>query len=96
MTVQFLLYRGEIGKQYAKTLSYKQNYFTQLQVLPQTEFAVITYSKKKDIQSLGLLFPLYQQNAIIKPEILEKVNDGIFDTDGKLLYDPDHKTIIYV
>lgn len=91
-----IIYRGEIGKQYAKTLSYKQNYFTQLQVLPQTKFAVITYSKKKDIQSLGLLFPLYQQNAIIKPEILEKVHDGIFDTDGKLLYDPDHKTIIYV
>ncbi|SMO72177.1 hypothetical protein SAMN06265171_105207 [Chryseobacterium rhizoplanae] len=90
-----IIYRGEIGKQRAKTVSHMQNYFTQLQVTNNNSFAVITYSKQKNIQSLGLMFT-YQKNTIVKPEILEKIHDGVFDTDGKLLYDPAHNTIIYV
>lgn len=91
-----IIYRGEVGKQAAKTISYKQNYFTQLQTIANNEFTIITYSPKKEIQSLGLLFPFYLKTAVIKPDLLEKVSDGIFDTDGKLLYDTALKTIIYV
>ncbi|MBP1164569.1 MULTISPECIES: MauE/DoxX family redox-associated membrane protein [Chryseobacterium] len=91
-----IIYKGEIGKHSAKTLSYKQTFFTQLQATDNNEFVVLTYSKQKDIQSLALLLPHYNEYAIVKPELLEKIQDGIFDTDGKLLYDPDYKTVIYV
>ncbi|WP_435522759.1 hypothetical protein [Chryseobacterium indoltheticum] len=59
-------------------------------------FAMTGYSKKEDIQSLGLLSTGFYPSAVLKPNLLEKINDGIFDTDGKLLFDDTAQKLVYV
>lgn len=90
-----ILYKGEIGASNVKTISYKELYFSQLQPLDNNSFTIITYSPEKQIQALGLLFPTYPNKIKVDPELLEKVNDGVFDTDGKLIVDHHSNKIIY-
>lgn len=90
-----ILYKGNTGQTHLKTISYKQIYFSQLQTLNEESFPIITYSLEKKIQSLGLLSLNPKVNSKVHPELLEKVNDGIFDTDGKLAVDHYSDKIIY-
>ncbi|MEG1591277.1 MauE/DoxX family redox-associated membrane protein [Chryseobacterium sp.] len=91
-----VIYAGEKGKSNVQTISYKQTYFTQLRNLSPDSFAAVRYSGEKAIQTLGLVLPLQEKPVIEKPNLLEKVNDGVFDTDGKLLFDDTSKKVVYV
>lgn len=91
-----VIYQGEKGKSNVQTLSYKQTYFTQLKNISFNSFAVVRYSQENAIQTLGLVFPFNDKAVIEKPDVLEKVNDGVFDTDGKLLFDDISKKVVYV
>lgn len=91
-----VLYRSDIGKPELKTISYKESYFSQLQALDHDSFVILTYDPKNKIQALALLSPGQKKEKVtIKIALLEKVNDGIFDTDGKLVVDQYKNTVIY-
>lgn len=91
-----VIYKGEKGKSSVQTISHKQTYFTQLRSLNSDSFAAISYSGEKAIQTLGLALPFQDKSFIEKPNLLEKVNDGVFDTDGKLLFDDSSQKVVYV
>ncbi|MDQ8141478.1 MauE/DoxX family redox-associated membrane protein [Chryseobacterium sp. CFS15] len=91
-----VIYHGIVGKEKMRTISFQQSYFLQLQPMRKDHFAMIGYSKKEDIQSLGLLSTGSYPSSLLKPNLLEKINDGIFDTDGKLLFDETAEKLVYV
>ncbi|WP_336702911.1 MauE/DoxX family redox-associated membrane protein [Chryseobacterium indologenes] len=91
-----VIYQGIVGKEKMHTISFHQSYFLQLQPMREDHFAMTGYSKKEDIQALGLLSTGFYPSAVLKPNLLEKINDGIFDTDGKLLFDETVQKLVYV
>lgn len=91
-----VIYEGNIGKSKVQTINYRQNYFTQLRNLSPQSFAALRYSSEKAIQTLGLVMPFQENSFIEKPNLLEKVNDGVFDTDGKMLFDETLQKVVYV
>lgn len=91
-----VLYKGRLGHPDLRTISYQELYFSQLQALDDQAFTFVTYSSIDKIQALGLLYPEYHGEKIkVYPTLLEKANDGIFDTEGKLVVDYYTKKIIY-
>ncbi|NML56773.1 MauE/DoxX family redox-associated membrane protein [Chryseobacterium cheonjiense] len=91
-----VLYQGDIGKPNMTTISYKDSHFSQLQALDNGFFVMLTYSPREKIQALALLSSGPTQERVkIYPGLLEKTNDGIFDTDGKLTVDPYNNNVIY-
>jgi uncharacterized membrane protein YphA (DoxX/SURF4 family) len=91
-----VLYQGKIGSPHLKTISYKQSYFSQLQALGSNSFVILTYDPQEKIQALALLYPMHKKEKVkMYPGLLEKVNDGVFDTDGKLTVDPYNNKVIY-
>lgn len=92
-----VLYKGEVGLSNVRTISYHELYFNQLQTLDGRSFIFRTYAAEKKIQALGLLQTDSSKTKIkVFPELLEKMNDGIFDTDGKLIVDDYSNAVIYV
>jgi len=91
-----IIYHGIIGSKKVQTLSYGQAYFSQLINKDQNTFAISTFYEPKKIQALGLLFPKGSKNLLIKTELLKKLNDPVFDTDGQLHYDYDNHQFVYM
>ncbi|REC67332.1 hypothetical protein DRF58_15580 [Epilithonimonas hispanica] len=91
-----VIYQGILGNHQAKTLSLGQAYFSQLVNISKDAFAISTYFKDSEKQTLGLLNPLQKNPLNLKSGILGKTNDGIFDTDGQLHFDPLTQIAVYV
>lgn len=91
-----VIYQGILGNYQVKTLSLGQAYFSQLVNMSKDTFAISTYFKDSEKQTLGLLNPLQKNPLDLKSAIFGKTSDGIFDTDGQLHFDPITKTTVYV
>ena len=91
-----IIYRGNVGEKEVQTLSYGQAYFSQLINIDQHSFALSTFYEPRKMQSLGLLFPNANQALSIKPDLLRKHKDPVFETDGQLHYDCDNQQLVYV
>lgn len=91
-----IIYKGLIGQQKVSTHSKSQAFFSQLINIDQESFAFSTYHAPLKIQSLGLLFPEKEKHLQLKPNLLKKIKDGVFDTDGELHYDKKNKSLVYI
>ncbi|WP_073294394.1 MauE/DoxX family redox-associated membrane protein [Chryseobacterium polytrichastri] len=80
-----VIYRGALGDSSARTISYRDAYFTQLVVMDSLRFAIRTQSRQNQQYTLGTLDLSQSPKLKLDPSILEKQIDGVFDSDGKLI-----------
>ncbi|AZA54524.1 DoxX family protein [Chryseobacterium sp. G0201] len=95
-----IIYRGRIGETKAKTISYRDGYFDEMVVMDSSLFAIRTQSSTNKNHILGTInvnkgvLP----RLFISDQLLEKQQDGIFDSDGQLVSDdrnPDNCYYVY-
>lgn len=91
-----VIYRGTIGNEKVQIISQSQAYFSQLVNINQQSFALSTYYAPLKIQSLGILSPEEEKHLKLKPQLLTKYKDGVFDTDGQLHFDENQQKLVYV
>lgn len=89
-----VIFRGHIGDSLAEKVSSKDNYFSQLQITAPDLYAFRAQSRKNKTNILGT-FSLKSDKAHIDYSLLKKQYDGVFDTDGKLLYDRETGELVY-
>lgn len=89
-----VIFRGFIGDSMAEKMSNNDVYFTQLQVTTPELFAFRTQSKRTKSNILGTFNP-GSNKVNLNYELLKKQYDGVFDTDGKLLYDQKSHRLVY-
>lgn len=90
-----VIYRGSLNNLSAKTISYRNLYFDQLQVLDSTQIAFRTFNPNTKIRALGILQPL-SGHYDLNNNIITKQKDGLFDTDGQLIADSHAHTYYYI
>jgi len=90
-----VIYRGTLGNTVARTVSFEDVYFAQLQISDPDNFAFRAQSKKEQKNILGTLGLNSKPKVKLNYNLLEKQSDGIFDTDGMLLHDADNNQFIY-
>lgn len=79
-----IIYRGKIGDSLASTISYGDAFFNQLVVLDSMKFAIRTQRRSDKQFTLASLDLNSEKKLALKPEILQKQIDGVFDVDGFL------------
>ncbi|MNK86510.1 hypothetical protein D3C87_1064250 [compost metagenome] len=90
------VYKGNINDWKAE-LAYKGGeYFTTALAVDSSLIAVVTNSKKTGDNILGIIQTSDKKKTILNPDILRKQFDGVFDTDGQLLYSEGMQRIIYI
>jgi len=91
-----VIYRGHLGDTTAHTVSINDCYFSQLQVIDSVNFAFRAQSSQTKSWVLGTLNLEAAPNIRLAQSLLEKQVDGIFDTDGQLLYDDASRELVYI
>ncbi len=90
------VFRGRI-KDWKAELAYKGGeYFTTTQALDSVSVAVVTNDSRTGDNVLGIINVGEKKKTILNPLILQKQFDGVFDTDGHLLYSSGLDKIIYL
>lgn len=79
-----------------KTKSFRNVYFDQLAIIDSTHFYFTAVSSKTQDKVLGALQINAKPSVHLRDDILQKKNDGIFDTDGLLLTDKKNNGVFYV
>ncbi|MFA7615511.1 MAG: MauE/DoxX family redox-associated membrane protein [Weeksellaceae bacterium] len=82
-----VLYRGNLNESTAKTLSFNDAFFTQLEIADSARFVINTQSAKTKSRIIGALKVGDSSDVRLNYDLLSKQSDGIFDTDGILLGD---------
>jgi uncharacterized membrane protein YphA (DoxX/SURF4 family) len=90
------IFKGKTANWKAELVHQKGEYFTTVLPIDSTTVAVSTNSKKTGDNVLGVINTGIQKYTILNPQILQKQYDGVFDTDGHLLYSQDMQSIIYL
>lgn len=88
-----VIYRGEIGKWEADTLSVGQAYFSDFIPIDSNRIAFKGMSAQTDESSLGIL-NFKTRETTLYSGMLEKQIDGVFDVDGMLRYSQENKEIV--
>lgn len=91
-----VIYRGLLGDSLAHTISLKDSYFSQLEVIDSVNFVFRAQSSKTKTQVLGKLSLNQNPKVALHETLLEKQVDGVFDTDGQLLRDDRTGTLTYI
>ncbi len=91
-----VIYRGILGNEKVQTYSYSQAYFSQLINWDQGSFIFSTYYTPLQKQSLGILCPDEKNPVRLKPDLLKKYKDGVFDTDGLMNFDKENQSLVFV
>ena len=91
-----VIYCGHLGDTTAHTVSHNNCYFFQLQVIDSVNFAFRAQSSQTKSWVLGTLNLEADPNIRLAQSLLEKQVDGIFDTDGQLLYDDASRELVYI
>lgn len=91
-----VIYRGSLGNEKVHTYSKSQAYFSQLINWDKNSFVFSTYYEPLKKQSLGVLRPEEKNHLRLKPDILQKSEDGVFETDGQMHFDSDNQSLVYV
>lgn len=89
------LYRGRINDWKAKIKTKGGAYFTTAQAIDSTAVAVRTHSSINGESILGVIH-LDNDKTVLNPKILQKQFDGVFDTDGQLLYSSELKRVVFL
>ncbi|KFF11157.1 MauE/DoxX family redox-associated membrane protein [Flavobacterium hydatis] len=90
------IYRGSIKDWKAKIRKKGGEYFTTAEAIDSTAIAVRTHSSINGESILGVIDLVDPAQTILNPQILQKQFDGVFDTDGQLLYSGGLKRIIFL
>jgi len=91
-----VIYRGQLDDSIARTISFEDSYFSQLEVIDSTDFVFRAQSSKTKTQVLGKLSLNQNPRVTLNETLLEKQVDGMFDTDGQLLRDDITGTLTYI
>ncbi|ASE62027.1 tellurium resistance protein TerC [Chryseobacterium indologenes] len=91
-----VIYRGKLGDQNAKTISFNDAFFTQFVPIDSTKFALRTLSRKTKELTLALLDINADPKIKLYPTILEKQVDGVFDVDGGLISNNNTEDLVYI
>lgn len=91
-----VIYRGHLGDSLARTVSYADAYFSQLEVMDSVRFAFRAQDAGTGEQVLGSLRPDREPAVKLHHGLLEKQVDGVFDMDGQLLRDDMTGELIYI
>lgn len=90
-----VIYRGRLDNSLAHTISYGDAYFHQLAVLDSMKFVIRSQKKSDNQYALALLDLNKKKKLEMKPTILEKQIDGVFDVDGILASERKTGNIVY-
>lgn len=93
-----VIYRSRLDDFSGKVfqISFQDVYFDQLVSVGNNSFVFRTTSTKTGSLVLGNLSLNVPEKVKLNTEILEKQADGVFDVDGKLLYDSNDQEVRYV
>jgi len=93
--VKPVLYRGKIGEWEAERFDYDSGaYFQQLVPIGKTSFAIRTAEYKTLYNTLGKV-QIDSPRIRLNSELLQKQVDGVFCTDGMLMYNSKLKRLVY-
>lgn len=90
-----VIFRGKLKNSLANTISYGDAYFNQMTVLDSMRFALRTQRSNDNEYTMALLNLGQEKKLALKPTILEKQIDGVFDVDGLLASEPTSGRIVY-
>jgi hypothetical protein len=90
------IFRGKTKNWKAYLVHQNGEYFGNALAIDSVTIAVTTYSKTTGNKILGVIELNKNGNTILNPEILQKQFDGVFDTDGQLLYSEGMQKIVYL
>jgi hypothetical protein len=90
-----ILFQGKTASWEAKTKMHGNFYFNQWYPIDSTKIAIKSNSSKTGENILGVIELREYVNGYFSDKLLEKQIDGIFDTDGILLYNTDLEKLIY-
>jgi len=90
------IYRGAISDWKARIWMDQAAYFNAFVPMDSTRVAIRSVSSSTAENILGILEHEGQSKVTLKPGILKKQSDGIFDTDGRLLYNAAHRKLLYL
>jgi uncharacterized membrane protein YphA (DoxX/SURF4 family) len=90
------IFKGDINDWKASLILKESIFFSIIRPIDSTKVAIRYVNGKSKINEIGLLdfsgsFKFYHSQ-----ELLQKQTDGIFDTDGQLLYNQNLKKLLYV
>lgn len=91
-----VIYRGEISDWIATPLTNIKNYFSAFEPIDSNLFAIRSINTAEGLNILGTLNTAERSTFKQVSGMLQKRIDGIFDTDGKLLYNYQLKKMLYV
>lgn len=90
------IFRGKTSNWNATLIHQKGEYFTTARAIDSNAIAVVSANKINGDNVLAVI-PLHSNDpTILNPEILKKQSDGVFDTDGMLIYSSEMKRIVYL
>ncbi|KAF2334585.1 MauE/DoxX family redox-associated membrane protein [Flavobacterium nitrogenifigens] len=90
------VFRGKIENWKAKLIHQKGEYFTTARAIDSNAIAVVAANRINGDNVLGVIQLHKNGNTILNPAILQKQADGVFDTDGILVYNKELERIIYL
>lgn len=91
-----IIFRGSTDSWKAHTLLQDAAYFSQFVVADSSHFVLRTMNSNTKENNIGVLKAGNNKPLTLSETFLEKQVDGIFDTDGLLLWNPDKHKIVYV
>lgn len=91
-----VIFRGKTTDWKATILSYDEAYFKQFEIADSTQIGIAGISNTTAITNLGLITKATDRDSVIfNDRIIKKQVDGIFDSDGLLLWNATNKKFLY-
>lgn len=90
-----IIYRGKLNDSLAHTISYGDAFFNQLSVLDSMKFVLRTQKRADKQYSIASLDLNRNPKLELKPAVLEKQIDGVFDVDGMLGVEAGADKVVY-
>lgn len=91
-----IIYRARLGSSALNVYSFKDFYFNDYVVPDSTSIVFRAKSAKSEKHILGLLKIKDSKNVVINNDMILSDGDGVFSTDGKLLYSSDADKLIFI
>lgn len=90
------VYRGLVNHWKAEIWIDKKAYFNSFVPIDYNTVAIRSISSEKNENVLGILKKADSTSVMFNPKLLDKQIDGIFDTDGMLIYNKQIDKLIYI
>ncbi|WP_045079491.1 MauE/DoxX family redox-associated membrane protein [Aequorivita vladivostokensis] len=91
-----IIFRGNTTDWKADVFSYNEAYFKQFEIADSTRIGIAGISNTTAITNLGLITRATDRDSVIfNDSIITKQVDGIFDSDGLLLWNTKNKKFLY-